>query len=101
MTLIAVAVCSCWTQAWLSGCRSGHWIIFIFNYFDRCGRPILLDASLVVGMQALSLDDFISNDVACCGRLFLMDASLIVGMQVWLLDDFILNDVDRWARLLL
>ena len=78
LILIAVAVCSCWTQALSLECRPGR-----------------LKASLVVGSF------LISNDVDRWGRLFLLDAGLVVGMQAWSLDYLIFNDFDRWARLLL
>ena len=41
------------------------------------------------------MDYFILNDVDLWARLFLLDASLVVGMQTWSWDDFIFIPVDR------
>ena len=52
-------------------------------------------------MHAWSVDYLTFKDLDRCGHLFLLGASLVVGLQAWSLDDFIFNDVARWARLLL
>ena len=75
MALIIGRVCSCRMQAWSSGCKPGHGMILFLMTLMAVARLFLLDASLVVGMQAWSLDYFIFNDVDRWARLFLLDAS--------------------------
>ena len=43
ITLVVVALCSCWMPAWsLDAC-------FFLNHIDRCGLVFLLDAGLLIG----------------------------------------------------
>ena len=87
ITLVVVALCSCWVLAWSLEA-------FFLNHIDRCGLVFLLAAGLVVGsisflftlvvvsfccrwMLAWSLDGFSLNYVGRCGLVFLLDAGLI------------------------
>ena len=71
MTLIAGRVCSCRMHAWSSEWKPGHGMILF------------------------------SMTLIAVARLFLLDASVVVGTQAWSLDNFIFNGVDRWVRLFL
>ena len=50
------------------------------NHVVRWRGLFLLDASLVVGIQAWSLDESMFNHVDGRGRLFLLDANPVVEM---------------------
>ena len=111
MTLIAVADCSCWTQAWSSECRPAHWmILFLMTLIVVVVRSCWSSECRPGHWTFLSLMTLILGSVCSCWTeawsseckpgaplttVGLWLESRKPGWQAWSWDDFIFNDFDR------